>query len=73
VAHSRGWSAEDMERNIEFVQKSTELRDGARMLAARAVHTAEGLLAHDVAPQEVARGGRKAHQLKLDEETQGGL
>jgi len=67
VAHSRGWSAEDMERNIEYVQKSTELRDGARMLAARAVHTAEGLLAHDVAPPEVARGGRKAHQLTLDE------
>ncbi len=66
VAHSRGWSAEDMERNIEYVQKSTELRDGARMLVARAVRTAEGLLAQDAAPREVARGGRKAHQLKLD-------
>jgi multimeric flavodoxin WrbA/nitrite reductase/ring-hydroxylating ferredoxin subunit len=73
VAHSRGWSAEDMERNIEYVQKSTELRDGARMLVARAVRTAEGLLAHDAAPREVARGGRKAHQLKLDEGTPGDL
>jgi multimeric flavodoxin WrbA len=73
VAHSRGWSAEDMERNVEYVQKSTELRDGARMLVARAVRTAEGLLAHDAAPQEVARGGRKAHQLRLDEGTRGDL
>jgi hypothetical protein len=55
------------------VQKSTELRDGARMLVARAVRTAEGLLAHDAAPQEVARGGRKAHQLRLDEGTRGDL
>jgi multimeric flavodoxin WrbA len=67
VAHSRGWSAEDMERNIDYVMKSSELREGARMLAARAVHAAEGLLAHQAAPHEVARGGRKAHQLVLDE------
>jgi len=67
VAHSRGWSAEDMEKNVDYVQKSTELRDGARMLVARAVLTAGGLLAHGAAPQEVARGGRKAHHLRLEE------
>jgi multimeric flavodoxin WrbA len=66
VAHSRGWSAEDMERNVDYVQKSAELRDGARALVARAVHTAQGLLAHEAAPHEVARGGRKAHPLALD-------
>src|SRR6185436_4526967 len=26
IAHSRGWTAEDMERNVEVVQRSEELR-----------------------------------------------
>ncbi len=65
VAHSRGWSAEDMERNVEFVRGSRELREGAQALVARAVHAAQGLLAHEAAPHEVARGGRKAHHLTL--------
>jgi len=67
VAHSRGWSAEDMERNVDYVKKSAELREGASMLAARAVQTARGLLDHERAATEVARGGRKAHRLVLDE------
>ncbi len=29
IAHSRGWSAEDMERNVQYVRNSDELRDGA--------------------------------------------
>ncbi|HEX9563564.1 MAG TPA: Rieske 2Fe-2S domain-containing protein, partial [Gemmatimonadaceae bacterium] len=37
VAHSRGWTAEDMERNVDIVKHSRELRDGARALAARAI------------------------------------
>jgi multimeric flavodoxin WrbA len=67
VAHSRGWSAEDMERNIDYVMKSAELRQGAQMLAARAVHAAQVLLEHEEAPHAVARGGRKAHRLALEE------
>jgi multimeric flavodoxin WrbA len=67
VAHSRGWSAEDMERNIDYVMKSRELREGAEMLAARAVHAARALVAGDAAAGAVARGGRKAHPLPLDE------
>jgi len=63
VAHSRGWSAEDMERNVEEVKGSEELRQGARMLVARAVHSAQLLLEHETAPHAVARGGRKAHRL----------
>jgi multimeric flavodoxin WrbA/nitrite reductase/ring-hydroxylating ferredoxin subunit len=66
VAHSLGWSAEDMERNVDYVMGSEELREGARMLAARAVHAAELLLEHEEAPHAVARGGRKAHHLALD-------
>jgi nitrite reductase/ring-hydroxylating ferredoxin subunit/multimeric flavodoxin WrbA len=72
VAHSRGWSAEDMEHNVDYVKRSRDLREGAEMLAERAVHTAEALLAHAAAPHEVARGGRKAHRLELDEEEEDG-
>ncbi len=67
IAHSRGWSAEDMERNIEVVKGSTELREGARALAARAIDHAQLLLDHESAPHVVGRGGRKAHKLVLDE------
>jgi nitrite reductase/ring-hydroxylating ferredoxin subunit/multimeric flavodoxin WrbA len=65
VAHSRGWSAEDMERNVDYVKGSEELRQGARMLASRAVHAAQVLLEHEAAPESVPRGGRKAHHLVL--------
>ena len=65
IAHSRGWSAEDMERNIEYVQHSEELRGGARELAARAVETARILLGWDRVLDRTARGGRKAHRLDL--------
>ena len=68
IAHSRGWSAEDMERNIDYVMKSEDLRQGARSLAARAVDMAHLLLDHEAAPHVLARGGRKAHALALDEE-----
>ncbi|NJL17216.1 MAG: Rieske 2Fe-2S domain-containing protein, partial [Nitrospira sp.] len=36
IAHSRGWSAEDMERNVSEVQNSRELREGAQELVTRA-------------------------------------
>ncbi len=44
VAHSRGWSAEDMERNVAYVQGSATLHDGARALVRRAVETSRLLL-----------------------------
>jgi nitrite reductase/ring-hydroxylating ferredoxin subunit/multimeric flavodoxin WrbA len=66
VAHTRGWSAEDMERNVDYVKGSRELREGAQMLAARAVHAAQLLLDHEAAPHAVARGGRKAHHLVVE-------
>ena len=39
VAHSRGWTAEDMEKNIAAVQQSEELREGTRALVERATHS----------------------------------
>ena len=63
VAHSRGWSREDMERNVEIVRELAELAEGARMLAKRCLEAAGDLIAHVAARAAVARGGRKAHAM----------
>ncbi len=61
IAHSRGWSREDMENNVAIVRKSKELADGAGMLAKRLLDLAAHLIARDEAPASIERGGRKAH------------
>lgn len=67
IGHSRGWTAEDMERNVETVRNSLELHDGARQLAERCVALAARLI--ETAPvSAIGRGGRKAHALS-DAET----
>ena len=66
IAHSRGWSAEDMERNVEHVMKSQELRTGAQELAARAVELAKNLLATAPMVEQTPRGGRKAYRLEIE-------
>jgi len=50
-----------MEVNVEVVRKSTELADGAAMLAVRCLELARLLIARDEAPATIERGGRKAH------------
>jgi nitrite reductase/ring-hydroxylating ferredoxin subunit/multimeric flavodoxin WrbA len=64
IAHSRGWSREDMERNVELVRNSTELADGAAMLAKRCLDLAAHLIAQNEAPTSIERGGRKAHAIQ---------
>jgi nitrite reductase/ring-hydroxylating ferredoxin subunit/multimeric flavodoxin WrbA len=61
IAHSRGWDAEDMERNVAFVQKSTELHEAARELAGRAVAMARVLLDSAIEEGKMSRRGRKAY------------
>jgi len=61
IAHSRGWSHEDMENNVEIVRDSQELADGAHMLARRCLDLAGHLVAGDAAPTAIERGGRKAN------------
>ena len=62
IAHSLGWTAENMERNVEYVRASESLRDGAAELAARSVTMARGLVgAAQSDSLVVTRGGRKAH------------
>jgi multimeric flavodoxin WrbA len=62
IAHSRGWSAEDMENNTRYVQRSKLLHEGAADLAARCVDAAKTLI-HAGADRAPARGGRKGHEL----------
>ncbi len=66
IAHSRGWSAEDMERNVEHIRHSEELRRGARELVRRQVYLARTLLGHQAADARTERGGRKAHRLDIE-------
>jgi nitrite reductase/ring-hydroxylating ferredoxin subunit/multimeric flavodoxin WrbA len=61
IAHSRGWSAEDMERNVEFVSNSAALRRGAAELVERSVDLAERLIA--TTPARPEGGGRKGRAL----------
>jgi multimeric flavodoxin WrbA len=63
VAHSRGWTAEDMEANVSFIRNSRELREGAEMLVARAVAFAKHLVEEQPTPERIQRGGRKAHRM----------
>lgn len=65
IAHSRGWSAEDMEKNIDYVEKSQDLRDGARQLAERSVGMARLLVDNVARTGKTTRGGRKATPIKL--------
>lgn len=66
IAHSRGWSAEDMERNVAYVKRSSELHDGARALAERTLEKAKGLI-DQPAPAKTERAGRKAHKMDVVE------
>ena len=66
IAHSRGWSAEDMENNIAFVKRSKELQEGAKALAERTVEKARGLLSTQ-AVTKTERAGRKAHKMDVVE------
>jgi nitrite reductase/ring-hydroxylating ferredoxin subunit/multimeric flavodoxin WrbA len=66
VAHSRGWSAEDLERNVAHVMQSEELRAGARELAGRAVELAKLMQASCPVVEHTPRGGRKAFRLEIE-------
>ena len=61
IAHTRGWSAEDMERNVATVQRSEELREAARSLVERTMELSQRLL--QTAAPAVAPGGRKGRTL----------
>jgi multimeric flavodoxin WrbA len=61
IAHSLGWEAEDMERNVEVVEASEALRAGARDLIARSAEMARCLIEQHMSTHaSIERGGRKA-------------
>jgi nitrite reductase/ring-hydroxylating ferredoxin subunit/multimeric flavodoxin WrbA len=64
VAHSRGWTSEDMEKNIAIVRESEELRAGTRALVDRAVELARRLMETRMCGASIERGGRKAHSAR---------
>lgn len=63
IAHSRGWSAEDMEHNTDYVMNSKDLHEAARDLARRSIDMSNILLGRGAPSDRVPRGGRKAHRL----------
>jgi multimeric flavodoxin WrbA/nitrite reductase/ring-hydroxylating ferredoxin subunit len=63
VAHSRGWSAEDMENNEQYVRESKVLHDGAAALACRAADMARVMIESTLGQGALVRGGRKGHEL----------
>lgn len=65
IAHSRGWTAEDMENNIRHVRESEDLKNAAKALGTRAVNTASWLL-KSCPPQDLVRAGRKANRLEVE-------
>jgi nitrite reductase/ring-hydroxylating ferredoxin subunit/multimeric flavodoxin WrbA len=65
IAHSRGWSAEDMENNVAFVQMSQALHDSARQLVERTLGAARAAVETDCGARTVDRAGRKAGSPKM--------
>jgi multimeric flavodoxin WrbA len=63
IAHSRGWDAEDMQRNVRQVKASDALRGAAAELAERALDTWLMRDQHRVPERRMERGGRKAQPI----------
>ena len=63
IAHSRGWSAEDMENNQNYVRRSQSLHDGAAALVRRCTEMAKVMIAEKLGEGALTRGGRKGHEL----------
>jgi multimeric flavodoxin WrbA len=71
VAHSRGWSAEDMENNERFVRESVSLHEGAAALVSRCVDTASLMIKGSLGAGALSRGGRKGHELDTRAQLEG--
>jgi multimeric flavodoxin WrbA/nitrite reductase/ring-hydroxylating ferredoxin subunit len=63
VAHSRGWSAEDMENNERYVMESKALHEGAAALVRRCVAMAKVMIGTTLGEGALVGGGRKGHEL----------
>ena len=57
IAHSRGWSAEDMENNEQYVRDSKFLHDGATALVRRSADMARVMI--EIRPRQGRAGARR--------------
>ncbi|MFH1526406.1 MAG: Rieske 2Fe-2S domain-containing protein [Bacteroidota bacterium] len=64
IAHSRGWSAEDMESNVKYVRESKILHEGAKSLVDRIYEMAGLMIGENALQQKFDKGGRKASREK---------
>ena len=71
IAHSRGWSAEDMENNQAYVQLSQSLHEGAAALVARCAAMARVTIAEKLGERALTRGGRKGQHLDTQAQLHG--
>jgi nitrite reductase/ring-hydroxylating ferredoxin subunit/multimeric flavodoxin WrbA len=72
IAHSRGWDAEDMERNVQQVKASETLRTASQQLIERALDFWKVMDHHRAElDKPMERSGRKAHKLGVMPEVQG--
>ena len=62
IAHSRGWSAEDMENNERYVRESQALHEGAAALVLRCQEMAKIMITSAMGEGALVRGGRKGYQ-----------
>jgi nitrite reductase/ring-hydroxylating ferredoxin subunit/multimeric flavodoxin WrbA len=60
IGHSLGWNAENMERNMKYVQRSSLLPKGAKELVRRAIELSKSLVGNPLCEPKVERAGRKA-------------
>ncbi len=58
-----------MENNIAYVEKSTDLRDGAKDLVRRSIETAKIVLERKLGEEKIVHPGRKAQRLKITKES----
>jgi multimeric flavodoxin WrbA len=63
IAHTRGWSSEDMEHNEQHVRDSKFLHDGAVALVRRSADMARVMIGSSLGEDALVRGGRKGHHL----------
>ena len=68
IAHSRGWSHEDMENNVRIVRESKSLAEGAAALAGRCLELAGKLVEAEVVQPPVTSGGRKGRPIMEEDE-----
>ncbi|HVX89685.1 MAG TPA: NAD(P)H-dependent oxidoreductase [Gemmatimonadales bacterium] len=65
IAHTRGWSAEDMENNVKQVAQSEVLKEASRALADRCIEMAQLVVSGQMHQDHMGRGGRKGHALDV--------